>query len=131
MYDRSFPFAEIKIKPKNLETPWFSKTLKKSSKTKQRPYINFLKNKSIYSEEKCKSYKSIFEKCKIKSRKSYYASLLNKYKYDSMQTWQVMKKITGKQKSESSSLSKTRKTKQRIIEKKAKLQKNLKNVSLM
>ena len=131
MYDRSFPFAEIKIKPKNLETPWFSKTLKKSSKTKQRPYINFLKNKSIYSEEKCKSYKSIFEKCKIKSRKSCYASLLNKYKYDSMQTWQVMKKITGKQKSESSSLSKTRKTKQRIIEKKAKLQKNLKNVSLM
>ena len=131
MYDRSFPFAEIKIKPKNLETPWYSKTLKKSSKTKQRPYINFLKNKSIYSEEKCKSYKSIFEKCKIKSRKSYYASLLNKYKYDSMQTWQVMKTITGKQKSESSSLSKTRKTKQRIIEKKAKLQKNLKNVSLM
>ena len=131
MYDRSFPFAEIKIKPKNLETPWYSKTLKKSSKTKQRPYINFLKNKSIYSEEKCKSYKSIFEKCKIKSRKSDYASLLNKYKYDSMQTWQVMKKITGKQKSESSSLSKTRKTKQRIIEKKAKLQKNLKNVSLM
>ena len=131
MYDRSFPFAEIKIKPKNLETPWFSKTLKKSSKTKQRPYINFLKNKSIYSEEKCKSYKSIFEKWKIKSRKSYYASLLNKNKYDSMQTWQVMKKITGKQKSESSSLSKTRKTKQRIIEKKAKLQKNLKNVSLM
>ena len=131
MYDRSFPFAEIKIKPKNLETPWYSKTLKKSSKTKQRQYINFLKNKSIYSEEKCKSYKSIFEKCKIKSRKSYYASLLNKYKYDSMQTWQVMKKITGKQKSESSSLSKTRKTKQRIIEKKAKLQKNLKNVSLM
>ena len=131
MYDRSFPFAEIKIKPKNLETPWYSKTLKKSSKTKQRQYINFLKNKSIYSEEKCKSYKSIFEKCKIKSRKSYYASLLNKYKYDSMQTWQVMKKITGKQKTESSSLSKTRKTKQRIIEKKAKLQKNLKNVSLM
>ena len=131
MYDRSFPFAEIKIKPKNLETPWYSKTLKKSSKTKQRPYINFLKNKSIYSEEKCKSYKSIFEKCKIKSRKSCYVSLLNKYKYDSMQTWQVMKKITGKQKTESSSLSKTRKTKQRIIEKKAKLQKNLKNVSLM
>ena len=131
MHDGSFPLAEIKIKPKNLETPWFSTWLKKSSTTKQRPYINFLKNKSTYSEEKCKSYKSIFEKCKIKSRKSYYASLLNKYKYGSMQTWQVMKKITGKQKIESSSLSKTRKTKQRITEKKAKLQKNFKNVSLM
>ena len=39
-----------------------------------------------------------------------------------MQSWQVMKEITGKQKTESSSLSKTRKTKQGITEKKAKLQ---------
>ena len=131
MHNRSFPLAEIKIKPKNLETPWFSKRLKKPSKTKQRPYINFLKNKTFILKKNVKAIKVFLKSVKIKSRKSYYASLLNKYKYDSMQTWQVMKKITGKQKTESSSLSKTRKTKQRIIEKKAKLQKNLKNVSLM
>ena len=94
----NFPLTEIEIKPKNLKTPWFSKGLKKSSKTKQRLYIKFLKNKSAESEEKYKNYKNLFEKLKIKSKKNYYAFLLNKYKYDTERTWQVMKEITGKQK---------------------------------
>ena len=50
IYDVNFPLTEIEIKPKNLKMPWFSKELKKSSKTKQRLYINFLKNKSAESE---------------------------------------------------------------------------------
>ena len=90
--------TEIEIKPKNLKTPSFSNGPKKSSKTKQRLYIKFLKNKSAESEEKYKNYKNLFEKLKIKSKKNYYASLLNKYKYDTKRTWQVMKEITGKQK---------------------------------
>ena len=94
----NFPLTKIEIKPKNLKTPWFSKGLKKSSKTKQRLYIKFLKNKSAESEEKYKNYKNLFEKLKIKSKKNYYASLLNKYKYDTKRTWQVMEEITGKQK---------------------------------
>ena len=113
----NFPLTEIEIKPKNLKTPWFSKGLKKSSKTKQRLYIKFLKNKSAESEEKYKNYKNLFEKLKIKSKKNYYASLLNKYKYDTKRTWQVMKEITGKQKKKSSSLPKAIKTKQGITEK--------------
>ena len=52
IYDVNFPLTEIEIKPKNLKTPWFSKGLKKSSKTKQRLYIKFLKNKSAKSEKK-------------------------------------------------------------------------------
>ena len=117
IYDVNFPLTEIEIKPKNLKTPWFSKGLKKSSKTKQRLYIKFLKNKSAESEEKYKNYKNLFEKLKIKSKKNYYASLLNKYKYDTKRTWQVMKEITGKQKERSSSLLKGIKTKQGITEK--------------
>ena len=74
------------MKPKNLETSWFSKGLKKSSKTKQKLYIKFLKNKSAESEEKYKNYKNLFEKLKIKSKKNYYAFLLNKYKYDTKRT---------------------------------------------
>ena len=101
IYDVNFPLTEIEIKPKNLKTPWFSKGLKKSSKTEQRLYIKFLKNKSAESEEKYKNYKNLLEKLKIKSKKNYYASLLNKYKYDNKQTWQVMKEITGKQKKNS------------------------------
>ena len=45
IYDVNFPLTEIEIKPKNSKTPWFSKGLNKSSKTKQRLYIKFLKNR--------------------------------------------------------------------------------------
>ena len=72
-----FPLTETEIKPLNLKTPWFSKGLKKSSKTKQRLYIKVLKSKSAEPEEKYRNYKDIFEKLKIKSKKNYYASLLN------------------------------------------------------
>ena len=54
----------------------------------------------------------IFLESLKKSKENYYASLLNKYKYDTERTWQVMKEITGKQKTKSSSLPKTTKTKQ-------------------
>ena len=54
---------------------------------------------------------------KIKPKKNYYASLLNKYKYDTKRTWQVMKEITGQEKTKSSSLPKSIKTKQGITEK--------------
>ena len=47
--------------------------------------------------------------------------MLNKYKYDTKRTWQVMKEITGKQKTKSSSLPKTIKTKQEITEKVSKI----------
>ena len=75
----TFPLTEIEIKPKHLKTPWFSKGLKKSSKTKQRLSIKFKENKSTESEEKYKKYK-------IKSKKINYASFLNKYKYETKRT---------------------------------------------
>ena len=121
----NFPLTEIEIKSKNLKTPWFSKELKKSSKTKQGLYIKFLKNNSAESEEKNKNYKNLFEKLKKKSKKNYYASLLNKYKYHTKRTSQVMKEITGKQKKNSSSLPKAIKTKQRITENENEIAKEL------
>ena len=114
-----------------MKTLWFSKGPKKLSKTKQRLYIEFLKNKNAESEEKYKNYKNLFEKLKINSKKNYYASLLNKYKYDTKLTWQVMKEIIGKQKQKSSSLPKAIKTKQENTKKKTKLQKNSTNISLV
>ena len=78
----NFLLTEIEIKPKNLKTLWLSNGPKKSPKTKQSLYIKLLKNKSAESEEKYKNYKKLFEKLKIK----YYASLLNKYKYDTRRT---------------------------------------------
>ena len=106
IYDVNFSLTEIDIKSKKFKTPWFSKGLKESSNIKQRFYIKFLKNKNAEPEEKHKNYKNLFEKLKIKSKNNYYASLLNKHKYDTKLTCQVMKEITGKQKEKSSSLHK-------------------------
>ena len=52
IYNVNFALTELEIKLKNLKTLRFSKGLKKSSKTKQRLYIKFLKNKSAKSEKK-------------------------------------------------------------------------------
>ena len=106
-----------------MTTPWFREGLRQSSKTNQRLYITFLKNKSTKSAEKYKNYKNLFEKLKIKFNKNYYNSLLNKYKYDTTRTWQVLKEITGKQKKKLNSLPKSIKTKHGVTEKENKIAK--------
>ena len=48
--EKHFPLKDFPIEVKDLQTPWISKGLKKSSKQKQKFYIKFLKNKSIQNE---------------------------------------------------------------------------------
>ena len=42
---------DFQIKIKDLQSPWISKGLKKSSKQKQKLHIKFLKNKSIQNKK--------------------------------------------------------------------------------
>ena len=88
-----------------------------SSKTKQRLYIKFLKTKTLEDESKYKNYKSLFEKLRKKAKIAYYSKLLHKYKTDSKRTWQVMKEITGKQKTKSNLLPQEIKVNKTIIQK--------------
>ena len=46
LYEKHFSLKDFQIKVKDLQAPWISKGLKKSSKQKQKLYIKFLKNKS-------------------------------------------------------------------------------------
>ena len=57
IYDANFPIREYILKVKDIRSPWISKGLKKSSKTKQRFYIKFLKTKALEGESKYKNYK--------------------------------------------------------------------------
>ena len=107
VYDANFPIKEITLNKKQVRSPWISRGLKKSSKTKQKLYINYLKNKSLETELRYKEYKYLFEKLRKKSKKSYYSNLLKKYANDSKRTWQVMKELSGKVKSKSISLPKS------------------------
>ena len=43
MYDKHFPLEKIKLKTKDLKSPWTTAGIKKSSKRKQRLYTKFLK----------------------------------------------------------------------------------------
>ena len=86
---------------------------KKSSKTKQR---KFLQTKTLEDESKYKSYKSLFEKLRKKAKLAYYSKLLHRYKTDSKPTWQVMKEITGTQKTKSNLLHREIKVDKTIIQ---------------
>ena len=83
IYDVNFPIREYILKDKNIKSPWISKGLKRSLKTKQRLYIKFLKTKTVEDESKYKDYKSLFEKLRKKVKIAYYSILLHKYKTDS------------------------------------------------
>ena len=107
IYNANFPLKEINVNSKSIASPWISKGLKKSSKEKQRLYIEDLKNKTIESEQKYKGYKHLFEKLRKKAKVNYYSNLIKKCGNDSKHKWRIMKEISGKMKSTTNSLPKT------------------------
>ena len=98
VYDANLPIQGYILKDKDINSIWISKGLKKSSKKIQKLDIKFLKTKTLEDEFKYKTYESLFEKLRKKAKTTYYSKLIYKYKTDSKRTWQVMKKMTGKQK---------------------------------
>ena len=75
-----------------------TKGLQKSSKKKQKLYDKFLKSKTNENEKKYKSYKSLFEILKEKSKKIYYSRKLENCKQYVKKTWDTIKQIIGKTK---------------------------------
>ena len=66
-----FPQKKIKIKIKDIESPWITSGIKKSSKRKKRLYDKFLKNRNEKNEEIYTNYKTLFETIKKNIRKSF------------------------------------------------------------
>ena len=58
--------TRTEVKLKDLQTPWMSKAMRKSSKQKQKLYIKFLKNNNPEDELIYKNYKIFFEKLRKK-----------------------------------------------------------------
>ena len=101
LYKKQIPLKNFQIKVKNLQAPWISKCLKKSSKQKQKLYIKFLKNKSTQNEQIEKNYQHLFEKLCKKAMQKYYQSTLKDCQNDMIRSWERMKEITGKYKANS------------------------------
>ena len=70
LYDAYFPKKQqIKLKSKDLQSPWITNGIKKSSKWKQSLYEKFLKNRNEKSKLEYKTYKKLFESMKNRSKK--------------------------------------------------------------
>ena len=91
-----FPTKLIKVKNKDLNSPWITKGIIKSSKRKQRLYEKFLKNRTEKHELAYKTYKRLFESIKKHSKKLHFYNLILKYKNNIKKTWEVIKESIGK-----------------------------------
>ena len=106
IYDTFFPMNKMKIKTKDLESPWITKGIKKSSKKKQRLYLKFLKKRNEKTKKEYQDYKKLFESIKKRSKKLYFSKLILKYKNNIKKTWQVIKEAIGKEKYKQQNLPK-------------------------
>ena len=66
----------MKIKTKDLESPWITKGIKKSSKKKQRLYSKFLKERNEKTKKEYEDYKKLFESIKKRSNKLDFSKLI-------------------------------------------------------
>ena len=92
IYDTFFPMNKMKIKTKDLESPWITKGIKKSSEKKQRLYSKFLKKRNGKTKKEYQDYKKRFESIKNRSKKLYFSKLILKYKNNIKKLGKSLKK---------------------------------------
>ena len=98
LYNHAFQIKEVSLKFKIAFNPWMTKRLQKSSKRKQKLYDKFLKSKTNENEKEYKTYKSLLEILKEKSKKCYYSRKLDSCKQNMEKTWDMIKEVIGKTK---------------------------------
>ena len=67
---------------KSLCSPWITKGIAKSSKTKQKLYKKYLKRRTNETETAYKLYRNLFESIKRRSEQNYYSEKLLRFKND-------------------------------------------------
>ena len=80
LYGEYFPIKIIKLKIKNMQSPWITPGIKKSSKHKQYLYKKFLETRCKLAENAYKNYKSLFEQIKKHAKRLHFFNLIIKYK---------------------------------------------------
>ena len=98
LYDSYFPKKQVKLKSKDLQSPWITNGIEKSSKRKQRLYEKFLKNQNEKNKVEYKTYKKLFESVKKRSKKLHFSNLILKYEHNIKKNWEVIKESIGKRK---------------------------------
>ena len=92
LYNKYFPKQSIRVYKKDLQSPWITRWIKKSSKRKQKLYVKFFKNRNSKSELEYKNYKKRFESIKKRAKKNYFSSLILKHKNNIKKLGMLLKK---------------------------------------
>ena len=97
LYDTFSPLKKIKIKNKDLQSPWINDAIKKSPKRKQRLYNKILKNRNKKKKEtEYKNYKNLFEAIKKRFKKNHFSKLTLTFKNNIKKTWEIIEDSIGK-----------------------------------
>ena len=83
---------KIKIKNKDLESPWINKGITESSKKKQRLYSKFFKKWNEKTKREYQDYKKLFESIKKWSKKLHFSKLILKYQSNIKKPGKSLKK---------------------------------------
>ena len=79
-YDEYFPIKIIKLKTKDIQSPWITTGIKKSSRNKKHLYEKFLKTRCQKAENAYKNYRNLFEQIKKRAKTLHFSNLIIKYK---------------------------------------------------
>ena len=96
LYDEYFPIKIIKLKAKDMQSPWITTGIKKSSKHKQCLFEKVLKTRCKKVENAYKNYQNLFEQVKKRAKRIHFSNLIMKYKNNFKMTWSVIKEAIGK-----------------------------------
>ena len=80
LYDEYFPIKIIKLKTKDIQSPWITTEIKKSSKHKQRLCEKLLKTGCKKLENAYKKYKTLFQQIKKPATRLHFSNFIIKYK---------------------------------------------------
>ena len=97
-YNISFPIKKIVIKNTidKSKSPWMTKSVLKSVRTKNKLYKAYLLNNSKKNQNLYKKYKNKLNHVIKASKKMYYEEQLIKYKHDTKMIWKTLNNILNK-----------------------------------
>ena len=101
LYNACFPLIRVKTTYRNRK-PWLTDAVKSSIKLKNKLYMKYIKNKTVYNENTYKQYHKILSNIMKKMERNYYDQLFKENVNNLKKSWSIIKSVINKNKSVSS-----------------------------
>ena len=95
-YDKNIPIGKVKNKRNKPKSPWITKGLLKSIKTRNRLYKIHIRNPNDTNLNTYKKYRNKLTKLIRLSRKLHFSDKLKKANSNTHATWKIIKEVMGR-----------------------------------